>query len=661
MNLSNSLAKLLIGIVCLTACIPAHASEPYPLKYWALREVVSNVSVSPDGKYLALMKIPTRDADPVIEVYDASNFEKKPFVFNADPMEITYFYWVGKQDIIVSFRQRVRDKIEGFNQGVYETKLALLDVKKKKVEQFRETNPSIVNTLPNKPNKVILSFNPGGGDRLGKVNRAFRPRSYYEFDIEKGTKKLLMQGKLAMGQVQFNSDGEAWTARGWDRSKDEYIWYYRNPNTDSSWEEIFRLHEDSFESFSIEGIDEAKPDTLFVVAHNGRDKEALWEFNAATKTFGEIIYARSDVDIAGVRNHSNSWTNNDTVVAVAYRTDKLHFEYFDPIEGATYAQLEKVIPDAYNIRISSRSRDGGTLTIYNSGPHDPGSYYLLKDGRLTAIGSKQPLLKSADLADVKYINYKSRDGKTIRAFITIPHGEGPFPTVVMPHGGPFVGETVSYDEWGQMLANNGYLVLQPQYRGSRNYGLDFYMSAFKDGGQGGHKMQDDKDDGVLYLIKEGLADADNVAMFGWSYGGYAALVAASRTPQLYQCVVAGAAVSDTLMQVTYYSNRMRGASKMEQTNMWVDSISPIDEAEKVNVPMMLIHGSVDQRVPPEHVRRYMDQLDKYNKPYKYVELDGADHFYSTLFYDHQIKLYESLTSFLRDDCGPGGLLENTSR
>ena len=89
--------------------------------------------------------------------------------------------------------------------------------------------------------------------------------------------------------------------------------------------------------------------------------------------------------------------------------------------------------------------------------------------------------------------------------------------------------------------------------------------------------------------------------------------------------------------------------------MWVDSISPIDEADKVNVPMLLIHGSVDQRVPLEHMRRYTDKLDKYNKPYKYVELDGADHFSSTLFYEHQITLYESMMSFLRDDCGPGGM------
>ena len=133
------------------------------------------------------------------------------------------------------------------------------------------------------------------------------------------------------------------------------------------------------------------------------------------------------------------------------------------------------------------------------------------------------------------------------------------------------------------------------------------------------------------------------------------MIAASRTPQLYQCVVAGAAVSDPLMQVAYYSDRMRGASEIEQLNMWRDSISPIEEVQKVNVPLLLVHGDVDQRVPPEHVRRYLNKLEKYDKPHKYVELDGADHFSSTLFYHHQMALYESLTSYLSEDCGPGGL------
>jgi dipeptidyl aminopeptidase/acylaminoacyl peptidase len=333
----------------------------------------------------------------------------------------------------------------------------------------------------------------------------------------------------------------------------------------------------------------------------------------------------------------------------------IHFEYFDALEEATYRQLEELVPHAYYVRIVSRSRDGQTLVIENSGPRDPGTFYLLKDARLRAVGSTQPLFKPEDLADVEYITYESRDGRRIPAYLTVPDGEPPFPTVVLPHGGPFVQEVVLYDEWGQLLANNGYLVLQPQYRGSRGYGIDFYTSAFRDGGQGGYRMQDDKDDGALHLVEEGLADRDRLAMFGWSYGGYAALVAASRMPPIYQCVIAGAAVSDPLMQVNYYRDLLRGAQREEQLRMWDDSISPIKDAAKVSVPMLLIHGDVDQRVPAAHVRKYRRELDRLGKDYEYVELKGADHFSDTLFYDHQIRLYESLIGYLKEDCGPDGL------
>lgn len=655
MQYRKLLISLFLGFIGLTgsAGLLQAAAEPYPLEYWALRDVISNVNVSPDGKYMAALIIPNRDGNPVLKVFETANMDKAPFVLDSDPMEPLNYGWVGNESLIVRFRQKVRDKIDGFNQGVYEYKIALLDVKKKKIKEFHESNPNIANTLVHKPGKVILSFQPKEQGKSGG-NPQFRPLSYYELDLKSGRKKLLMRGNSKVAQISFNGDGRAWSARGFDVADGEYIWYYREEGS-SKWEELYRMSEDSFETFSPQGIDETKPDMIFVLAENGRNTTALWEFNVKTKTFGEIIYARNDVNVAGVTYHSNSWTHPDTVTAVAYRSDKLHRVFFDPNEEALYKQFEGLIPNAHVIRITSRSKDGNTMVVYNSGPRDPGSYYLIKDGKLAKSGSKQPLLKAENLADVKYIKWNARDGKTIHGFVTIPHGEGPFPTVVMPHGGPFVGEVVGYDEWAQMLANNGYLVLQPEYRGSTNFGLDFYKSAFLPTGQGGYKMQDDKDDGVLHLIRQGLADKDRVAMFGWSYGGYAALIAASRTPQIYQCVIAGAAVSDNLMQVSYYSRFMRGSSKIEQINMWKGSISPMNEIAKVNVPILLIHGSVDQRVPPEHVRKYLKGLKDHNKPYKYVELEGADHFYNTLYFEHQILLYNSMIDYFRDDCGPGGL------
>jgi dipeptidyl aminopeptidase/acylaminoacyl peptidase len=644
---------LAIGLIAGVLNGPASAdtAEPYPLEYWALRSVISNAQVSPDGRYLGLMKIPNKDGDPIIEVYETADLDKEPFRLNADPMEITNFYWASNKDIVFYLRQKVRNKIEGFNRGVYETKLAVVDVQKKKMRTFDETNPAIESLLVNKPNKIIISFQEGDSDGpASKIKEAFRPRAYWEFDLERGSKKLLIRGKLALGNISFDADGKPLFAYGFDLAKGDYVVYSRWPG-EKKWTEAGRISEDSFETFLIVGIDEEKPRHWLARAHNGDDMIGLWSYDTDSQKFDELIYRRKDADVYGVRYHSNNWTYPDKVTGVSYFKDKYRVEYFDEVEGATYKQLEEMIPYAHYVNIDSRSRDGNTMVVYNVGPRDPGTYYLLKDGRIQTAGSKQPLLESENLADVKYITYDSRDGRQIPAYLTVPNGEGPFPLIVLPHGGPFVQETVVYDEWSQMLANNGYMVLQPQYRGSRGYGLQFWKDAFIDGGQGGYEMQDDKDDGAQYLVERGLVDQDRIAMFGWSYGGYAALVAASREKQIYQCVIAGAAVSDPLMQVNYYRFQMRGAQREEQLSMWDDSISPIKEVEKVNVPLLLIHGDVDQRVPPAHAKKYRKLLDKYNKNYKYLELEGADHFSSTLFFNHQIQLYESMIDFLANDCG----------
>ena len=136
--------RFLLALLCACTALPALAAaaetelEPYPLDYWALRPVINAAQVSPDGKYLGIMKIPAKDANPVIEVYEAAEVDKREPVFtlNADPMEITNFFWASDNDIIFYLRQKVRNRIEGFNQGVYETRLAIVDVESKDLEQF---------------------------------------------------------------------------------------------------------------------------------------------------------------------------------------------------------------------------------------------------------------------------------------------------------------------------------------------------------------------------------------------------------------------------------------------------------------------------------------------------------------------------------------------
>ncbi len=629
--------------------------EPYPIDYWALRAVINDVRVSPNGKYLALLKIRNKTGNPVLEVYDTSNLDKPVTSMDADPMEITGIYWASDKDVVFTLRQKVRDIIDGFNQGVYENRIAILDVEKKKTRQLKEENSFIENVLVSKPGKIIISFSEGDRDGpAAKLDAVFRPRAYWEFDLDKGSKRLLIRGKLALGNINFNSKGQPWLARGFDLRKGDFIWYWREPGG-KGWDEMFRLSEDSFENFQVIGIDHTLPNHILVYANNGHDKIGIWSYDVSAKKFDELIYRRNDSDNLTVAYHSNSWMHPDEVTAVGYFKGKPYFEFIDETEGAIYQQLMKAIPYAHVLGVASRSREGNTMVVSNFGPRDPGTYYLLHEGRLESVGSRQPLLDSENLADVEYITYDARDGQPIHAFLTVPHGKGPFPLIVLPHGGPFVAENVTYDEWGQILANNGYMVVQPQYRGSFGYGLEFHKSSFMNGGQGGHMMQDDKDDAALYLVKRGLVDPDRIAMFGWSYGGYAALVAASRTPQIHQCVIAGAAVADQLQQVNYYRYLLRGAQEKTQMAYREGSVNPIDEVAKVNVPILLIHGDVDQRVPITHSDRYRKELNKHGKNYKYLQLDGADHFSSTLFYHHQKALYETLLDYLKNDCGPGGL------
>jgi dipeptidyl aminopeptidase/acylaminoacyl peptidase len=546
----------------------------------------------------------------------------------------------------------VREQIKGFNQGTYKRQNVKYDGSAKKpIDRIRQDYFSVEGLLPNKKNKILISVQEGVPDGMQSGGSTIRPRAYYEYDLKRNRKKLLMRGKIALGNIQFDQDGNATHAFGYDIRTNEYTYHWR-PKGTKDWEEMYRLHRDSFETFRPISPDPVADNHFLVIAHNGYDKSGLWSFDAKNQKFSEALYRRNDVDSGGTFGHSNRLSNGDDIAGVVWCKDECYREFFDPNEEALYRQLESIIPNADKIYITGRSQDGNTLIVANLSPRDPGTYYLIRNGRVSKISGRKPYLEYDQLADVNYVTYKARDGRDIGGYLTVPNGDGPFPLIVMPHGGPYVSETTdTFDEWSQMLANNGYMVFQPQYRGSKKYGLEFYKSAFINGSEAGHAMQDDKDDGALYLAKQGLVDPDRMAMFGWSYGGYAALVAASREDQIYQCVIAGAAVTDPEMQVDYYRYRMEGAQKLEQLTTWDGAISPINEVTKVNVPLYILHGDNDQRVPPEHYYKYVKELEKEKIPHKKVLLEGADHFGNTLFYRHKMTLYKSMLEFLADDCG----------
>ncbi|MXO90839.1 alpha/beta hydrolase family protein [Pontixanthobacter aquaemixtae] len=703
-TLKSTLLAAAAGALALTApaaSVQAAGEPTVPISDWALRDVVNAVEVSPDGKHVLVHVLGSQKGTYLLQIFKTDDMTKPFRTLDADPMEITGAQWVSDNYIFGNAWQQRRKSVPGPEQGTYDQTVFAYSLKDNKFQQIKGEF-GIASLLPDEPESIILEEGTTVDGGIGGVDpfAAFRPRSYYKFNLRKGTKELVLKGSEKYPDAVFDNQGNPRWTRGYDRTTKEAITYYRGIG-DSSWKEFERYDQDKHENLyrtlsgfmGLKAFDPNNPNIGYVIDNRGEDKAALWEFNFETGQYGEKLAATDQADIMWIQRHSIP--GNDTLVAARYPWAKRERVWFDEEEKVLHEALEAQIPNSHAVSISSRSRDGNTMIVYNSGPRDPGSYWMVKDSKMVKLGSRNPLLKPSDLSDVEFIRYPARDGKTIAGYVTKPKGEGPFPLVVLPHGGPHVNEVIGYDEWGQFLANAGYMVLQPQYRMSVGWGQELFDSAY---GEHGGKMQDDKDDGALYLVKEGLVDPDRMAMFGWSYGGYAALVAASRDPQIYQCVIAGAAVADPEKVYLKRSNPYTPKAIDDWAKRrGMIGVNPINEVDKVNVPVFMVHGDVDARVLYFNFEDYKSEFEKagmlnprvlvensdgtvdapddaavgstngvtgaatatqkanFQPKHRFVTLEGADHFYVTLMYNHQEKLYTEMLDFLKNDCGPGGL------
>ncbi len=642
------------------AVTSAQNTGSIPVDVWALRSIVTSVQVSPDGKHLLVHKIESREGEYIMEIYETSDLSKPMRRLNADPMEIIQAQWVSDNYIFGTAWRVVRKSVKRPEQDIRSYKAFSYSLEENSFSEL-DGNFGLINTLPKEPDTILI----GGGTAIPDPTgvdpfAAFRPRSYYKFNLERGTRQLVLRGSEKYPNATFDNEGNPRLTTSVERGTNELITYYRMPG-DGTWKEWGESYDlDEYQNLyrvlggfqGVQGFKQDDPKIAYVIDNrDGDDLASLWEVNFETGEYLTKLAQTDTSDIIRIQRHSIP--GNDALVAALYSGPKRERVWFDADEKALYDALESQIPFAHYVSISSRSRDGNTMVVQNVGPRDPGSFWLVRNGQIAKLGSRNPLVNPAQLSDVEFIMYPARDGRMIPGYVTKPKGDGPFPLIVLPHGGPQVNEVIMYDEWGQMLANNGYMVLQPQYRMSVGWGQDHFDSAY---GEHGLAMQDDKDDGALYLVEKGWVDPDRIAMFGWSYGGYAALVALSREPNIYQCAIAGAAVADAEKQ---YKGR-RDPNAPKALDEWskrrgMIGINPINEVEKVNIPLLMIHPDDDRRVMYYHFEDYRKAFNEAGKVGQFVTIEGADHFSNTHMFHHQQQIYTKLLDYLRNDCGPGGL------
>lgn len=623
---------LTAALLCGTSTQALATSAEEAVEAFSILPMIRSVSVSPDGKQLAIVRASTKNGDYYIEIRQTKDLTKEPIKLGASKMLVSGVSWLNNEKISVSFRQILRDGARSY----WVNQFAITDTdgkggwlvpfqSKKNIRGY-----NIIDSLPNNPDEVLVEVD---------INNNFIP-DVVRMNIKTGRTKTIMRGNTKRsGGFSADADGEIRTATGWNASEGTIDLFARKKG-DDDWQLIFQNSPKDRENFAFIGFNDENPNELWVNANMGENTTGIYLYNLETKQYSERLFGLESVDVGGVM-----FDRFGKSLGFSYTTKQPKRYFLDAEMKSIYQGIEDLFKGEF-VSISSYSDDLNQLVIRTASAKNPGTYYLLSyQQKLNKIGDVSPQIKPEMLSNVKYISYKTRDGLKQKAYVTLPStGKAPYPTVVMPHGGPWSRDVNIYDEWTQLLASQGIMVIQPQFRGSEGYGMKHWKDGDKEWGL---KMQDDMDDSALYLVKKGLADKDKLAMFGWSYGGYSAFVASLRDNNIYQCSIAGAGVSN-LDRINSTLNESRFLRELQRPT--IEGISPVNHVDKVNIPILVVHGDIDIRVPVKHSREFVAQLEKLKKDHKYVELKDADHFSDTLFYDHKKEFYGEMLSWFTNKC-----------
>jgi len=353
---------------------------------------------------------------------------------------------------------------------------------------------------------------------------------------------------------------------------------------------------------------------------------------------GEIsgpILDRSDSGVESVLTDINR-----TVHGIQYTGFTPSYEFFDGELDLRVRDIVKAM-DGTSGTIVSWSKNFEDIVVRISGVWNSGAYVLFRAGsdKPNFIAHVRPGIAMNQVVPTTAISYAARDGLEIPALVTARDDQrlnGNAPLVVLPHGGPAAYDSLEFDWIAQYFASRGYVVLQPQFRGSSGFGSDFMRAGF---GEWGGKMQSDIDDGVDHLIDSGLVNAERVCIVGASYGGYAALAAGAFSPEKYRCVASIAGISD--LQRMLKSDRRKYGRSHWAISYWerqfggeefdweaLDEISPINFADRFQAPVLLIHGKKDTVVPIDQSKAMQKALRKAGKDVELIEYKGEDHWLS---------------------------------
>lgn len=638
-----------LGIACVAMClafsVPASAAPP-TVDDFASGTDFSFPTLSPDGTKVAFV---TRAQGTRVLVYiDLVKRNRNGLMAaSVDKFDVSYCRFKGDDRLLCGFRG-----VQFFRSQPYPvSRLVSVDVTgktKPKVliqngeqgaSQFQDT---ILDWQVDDPKHVLIELS-GDGDPFPNV---------HALDVTTGLMSIVQRSRNPILHWSTDRAGVVRFGYGYDEKKNLYI---TRDNTDSSWRTLARWQWGESD-FDVIGFGPT-PGTLLVSAnHNGRD--AIFEMDLTEKSDRQLLFSNPDVDV----NSAMYWPGDERIIGFRYETDRTYHKFFDSQAEAVYTQIDKALPDSEN-EVVSASRDGTKLLVASYTDVRPSSYYVLDTttSKMLRVGTSNPSLANATLSPMKPVKIKTADGTILPGYLTLPPGSNgkKLPMIMYPHGGPHARDSWGYDPMVQFMASRGYAVLQVNFRGSVGYGREWYEAGLRNWGT---VMVDDITAATKWAIAEGIADPANTSIVGWSFGGYAALMSAVREPDLYRCAVSIAGVAD-LRALAREDARFYGG-KQAMTYTLGDDVSelkagsPLRAVDKINVPVLMVHGDADIQVDVDHSKRMARALKGANKSYELVLIEDGDHSLSR--FEYRQTLLTKLETFLNRNAPTGAPVQTAA-
>lgn len=603
------------------------------------REEVAQASLSPDGSKIAFVRSSgARGASLFIADLTIAGEVKPREILRGDgnPERLHWCRWSSNTRLLCYFNA-ITDL--GGLDIAYASRLVGLDADGRNMELLenkRGTGNSlgfalfggeVIDWSPGTDGHVLMirQYIPESttGTRLAQTKDGFSVD-----DVDTATLRSKIVEQPDVDAREYISDGRGVVRILGRRRKDSFNYdlegtrYLFRRKDSRKWEELSLTNgEDA--SFDPHGVD---PD--LDIAYGLKDMDGRRAaFSKALDGTGteKLVFAHPQVDVDGFVRIGR----NGRIVGVTFATDKREVVYFDPKLAKLAKALSTALPKLPMIRFIDSSQDESVLLLWAGSDVDPGHYYLLnrKTNGMEEIALDRPDIDPAKLAQMKHISYPAADGTMIPAYLSVPPtgaAKG-LPAIVMPHGGPGARDEWGFDWLSQFFVSQGYAVLQPNFRGSAGYGDGWFQ---KNGFQSWRTAIGDVGDAGRWLVSQGIADPSKLAIFGWSYGGYAALQSAATTPDLFKAVIAVAPVTDLdrLREEWRIWSNYELRSAFIGTGPHVAEGSPARHADAIKAPVLMFHGTVDRNVGVGQSRLMDSRLKEAGKSSTLVTYDNLDHY-----------------------------------